>query len=100
MSYTVYAGVVPAAKYSEAGNKIALLTQNPGDTDTFSVALSPTGELPATHFGCQGLVPEGYVLQLQELMADVSGSYFTIAPGITFDDAIASIGLARVELEI
>jgi hypothetical protein len=98
MSYTVYAGVVPAEKRLEAGSKIALLTQNPGDTETFSVALSPTGGLPATHFGCQGLVPEGYVLQLQELMVDVEGNYFTIAPGITFDSVIGSIGLNRVTI--
>ena len=101
MSYTVYVGIVSSEKRVEAGGKIATLTQNPDDSETFSVPLSFTGTLPASHFGCQGLVPEGLVVRLEELMLDVQGKYFAIAPGtgMTFDDAIATLGLNRVELE-
>lgn len=55
--------IIPAA-YQAAGN--ALAESMGWGLGTYSVALSPTGEAPATHYCCRADVTEGFLAMLAD----------------------------------
>ena len=68
--------ILPAA-YREAGNALAVALghdQPPGNT--YSVPLSPTGQEPATHYGCHTVATQGFVDMI------VAGKANQLPPGL------------------
>ncbi len=55
--YRQYA-LVAAADQDAANSACAAASGNPADGQTFAVPLSPTGEGPATHYGCSSALTE------------------------------------------
>lgn len=96
--------IVPAAA-REAGNQLG---ESMGwGTGNYSVALSPTGQLPATHWGCRAEVSPSFI----ELLANPPDSALPVISilysnfsdskeGYThFMDCINSLSLKRVVSE-
>lgn len=109
--------LVIEAAHREQGNQAAVrATGNPADELTFSVPLSPTGSLPATHYGSSTVVTEELRIALwQEYAAgNVPGLYYWWLDSLSgqfvdsnvpwstatdFDDCLSAIGLKRVQFE-
>ncbi len=105
------------AQYRENGNQAAVnATGNPADELTFSVPISATGALPATHYGCSTVATEelrialwaeyaaGKVPGLVYWWVDSLSSQFIDSnlPGSTavyFDDCLVDLGLKRILFE-
>ena len=58
--------LIVAAEEQEAANTFAFLVGDGGQAEmaTFSVELSPTGQSPATHYGCSTLTTEAMRTQM------------------------------------
>ena len=110
--------VVTAEEKDTANTYAAGLTENPEDVYTFEIPLSPTGQLPATHYGTSTVVTEDMRVQMwQDFMtgvAPMTTQYWWLqspsgvfvdsnVPGSTstdFDECIAALGLKKVQFEI
>lgn len=114
--------IVPASQQAAANAIAAQITQQPADSDTFSVALSPAGAEPATHYACSIAVTEAerlatlYMMQAAGLTpvayrcSIVEGWPLVDAIGVdvaglqgqdwSFSRALEHVGLMRIEEEL
>jgi hypothetical protein len=93
--------MVTPVEHRQAANQLAeQLDPEIGGEQTFSVALSPTGDEPATHFACNGRFSRLTVTRFQNKLPEVApgARVFEIPdnnPGEGFRNILKELGLVR-----
>lgn len=100
--------VVTEADQNAANQQAANLDSDVGGNNTFSIPISPTGNDPATHYACNGLVRPTTLTaieSIQQVSFPTGKIYranyeFDDEEGVTrwsYDQVLSDMGLQRIE---
>jgi hypothetical protein len=109
--------IVEDSEREAANNGAVLVTNNPADAATYSVPLSSTGQSPATHWACSTVATYDDAVAMATVMQSIplytvkfyrclvrdgcldytNSQTATVGEPFRFEDALADLGLQRVE---